>query len=84
MGAEIFTCMRTIEPTFAAVMREGAMFALLRALLPPKVRQSACAVVSELAVLAAEGVPEVRAGASAGGEPVVAQAASNAQVERSP
>jgi hypothetical protein len=84
MGAEILTCMRTMEPTFAAVMREGAMLALLRALLPPKVRQSACAVESELAGLTAEGVPEVRAGASVVGEPVVAHAASNAQVERSP
>jgi hypothetical protein len=80
--------MRTIEPTLAAVMREGAMLALPRALLPPKVRQSACAVESELAGRAADAVPEAvpgeRAGDSAGGEPEVAHAASNAQVERSP
>ena len=41
MGAEIVTCWRTIVPTFAAVMRVGAMLAFVRALSPPKVGQSA-------------------------------------------
>src|SRR5580700_9730906 len=40
MGAEIFTCWRTIEPTLAAVIFVGAVLALVRALLPPKVGQS--------------------------------------------
>src|SRR5215469_12823903 len=41
MGAEIVTCWRTIVPTFAAVMRVGAMLAFVRVLSPPKVGQSA-------------------------------------------
>src|SRR5665213_1700033 len=41
IGAEIVTCCRTMEPTLAAVILVGAMLALVRALLPPKVGQSA-------------------------------------------
>src|SRR6204780_2337056 len=40
MGAEIFTCWRTMEPTLAAVIFVAAMLALVRVLLPPKVGQS--------------------------------------------
>src|SRR5580658_7011929 len=46
MGAEIFTCWRTMEPTLAAVILVAAMLALVRALLPPKVGQSRPASVA--------------------------------------
>jgi hypothetical protein len=45
MGAEIVTCWRTIEATLAAVIFVAAVLALVRALLPPKVGQSAAAPV---------------------------------------
>src|SRR5580692_26006 len=43
MGAEIFTCWRTMAPTLAAVIFVAAVLALVRALLPPKVGQSPAA-----------------------------------------
>src|SRR3984885_696874 len=48
MGAEIFTCCRTMEPTLAAVIFVAAILALVRVLLPPKVGQSAAAPVTEV------------------------------------
>src|ERR1700733_5087624 len=48
MGAEIVTCCRTMEPTLAAVIFVAPMLALVRALLPPKVGQSAVAPVMEV------------------------------------
>src|ERR1700733_7633049 len=54
MGAEIFTCCRTMEPTLAAVIFVAAVLALVRALLPPKVGQSAAAPVSEVVDTAAQ------------------------------
>ena len=50
MGAEIVACWRTIDPTFAAVMRVGAMLALVLVLSPPNVGQSALFVAGVAAV----------------------------------